>query len=139
MPEPTGRRPLLTLVRGDGLTPWPRDASGRELPRRPTRGLRVEVRWGEHQCLFDRWSIVAASSVRFRARCGRRVVERVAEDWEGWLRELTATGQVKTHAPGCQIVRCTGCLTNPDKPPSRRARRPRLVDGAHDPTGHEGP
>ena len=133
MLEPTGRRMAFTLVRGGGRTPWPRDRFGRDLPRRPVRGLRVEVQWGEQDCLFDRWSIVAASPARFRARCGRRAVERPAEYWEDWLNALGATGPMTTHAPGCQISRCVGCGTS-----DRRNSRATLsvvfpkFDGAHE-------
>ena len=109
------RRPDLVLVHGD-LRPWPVDLRGLPLPRRPVRGLRIDVQWAPEVCLFDRWSVAAATRSRFIARCSGREVGRPIEGWGDWLRELRAhevavaegrLAGLSVHWPGCAVSRCS--------------------------------
>lgn len=109
------RRPDLVLVHGD-LAPWPTDLRGLPLPRRPVRGLRVDVQWGEGLGLFDRWAVSTATKARFAARCSGREVSRPIQGWGGWLEELQAheaavaegrLAGLSVHWPGCAISLCS--------------------------------
>lgn len=115
-----GLRPSLTLVRGEGPRPWPRDSWGRLLPRRPLRGLRIDVVWGPSAASFDRWRLDAVRGHGFRATCGVRVDEQPLEAWEAWLGQRLAEGRVIAHAPGCRPEACHGCrFPDPHRPSSR--------------------
>lgn len=105
----------MVLVRGDPQ-PWPNDPRGRPLPRRPIRGLRVDVQWGEHICLFDRWSVVVVTGERFLARNSGNEAGGPIDAWGDWLRHLRdnefARGQgreagLSVHWPGCSIGWCS--------------------------------
>lgn len=109
------RRPDLVLVRGD-LRPWPVDLRGLPLPRRPVRGLRIDVQWAPEVSMFDRWSVVIATRSRFVARCSGREVGRPMDGWGDWLDELrahevaVAEGRLAglfAHWPGCALSTCS--------------------------------
>ena len=108
-------RPGLVLVVGDPL-PWPKDLRGQPLPRRPVRGLRVDVQWGESICPFDRWSVVVVTRERFVARNSGNEASGPIDAWGDWLRGLRdrevarrdgREARLSVHWPGCSIGWCS--------------------------------
>jgi len=108
-------RPRLVLVIGDPQA-WPKDVRGQPLPRRPVRGLRIDVQWGEHLCTFDRWSVIVVTRERFAARNAGTEAGGPIDGWGDWLRQLRdndhARGEgrearLSAHWPGCAISRCS--------------------------------
>ncbi|GEM_PF-6167863 len=101
----------LRILQGEARRPWPRDRFGRELPRKPVRGLRLDVAMPgqEHLDIFERWRVRRVARGRFEASTGLRSFEGAHASWETWLEALCTEGPVAVHLPGCVISRCRGC------------------------------
>ncbi len=100
----------LRVIDGDRQRPWPRDHFGRALPRRPVRGLRLDVAESEcHQCVFERWRVISLTHGVFVVSTGLREVRAPLAGWEPWLLELIEEGPVIVHLPGCRTGWCHGC------------------------------
>lgn len=104
-----------TVIPGD-CAPWPRDARGRPLPRNPVRGMRIDARWPDSACMFDRWSIVTVTRARFVARHAGHEFAGPLDAWGAWLRGLGAAERLGVHWPGCAISWCTCAPPPPERP-----------------------
>ena len=99
----------LRVIDGDGHRPWPQDCFGRALPRRPVRGLRIDVGLCDAMHVFERWRITTIARGVFVAHTGAREVRAPHAGWEAWLLELLDEGPVVVHLPGCATGWCHGC------------------------------
>lgn len=119
----TDLRHALHVVTGDAHRLWPHDRYGRSLPRRPVRGLRMDVTDPDGARSFVRHRVSASSRVRFAvSEFGGVRWERSPDAWEDWLWECVHQGDVTIHLPGCDLSLCHGCDGSEVGRPAARLR-----------------
>lgn len=67
----------------------------------------MDVQWGDHACLFTRWSLAIVTRERFVARSSGREATGAIDEWGDWLRHLREEGRLFVHWPGCSIGWCS--------------------------------